>query len=63
MQAAAIEATASTGGQLMPPVTGAVAFLMADFLQLPYRDIVIAILLGNEFLSRRRKTTGDLRTA
>jgi TRAP transporter 4TM/12TM fusion protein len=44
-QAAAIEATASTGGQLMPPVMGAVAFLMADFLQLEYRDIVIAALV------------------
>ena len=43
--AAAIEATASTGGQLMPPVMGAVAFLMADFLRLPYRDIVIAALI------------------
>lgn len=44
-QAAAIEATASTGGQLMPPVMGAVAFLMADFLQRPYKDIVIAALV------------------
>jgi TRAP transporter 4TM/12TM fusion protein len=44
-QAAAIEATASTGGQLMPPVMGAVAFVMADFLQLPYREIVIAALV------------------
>jgi len=44
-QAAAIEATASTGGQLMPPVMGAVAFLMADFLQLPYTDIVVAALV------------------
>ena len=44
-QAAAIEATASNGGQLMPPVMGAVAFLMADFLQLPYSDIVIAALV------------------
>jgi len=43
--AAAIEATASTGGQLMPPVMGAVAFVMADFLQRPYRDIVIAALV------------------
>jgi len=42
--AAAIEAVASTGGQLMPPVMGAVAFLMADFLELPYREIVIAAL-------------------
>jgi TRAP transporter 4TM/12TM fusion protein len=44
-QAAAIEATASTGGQLMPPVMGAVAFLMADFLQRPYSDIVVAALI------------------
>jgi TRAP transporter 4TM/12TM fusion protein len=44
-QAAAIESTASTGGQLMPPVMGAVAFLMADFLQRPYADIVIAALV------------------
>ncbi len=44
-QAAAIEATASTGGQLMPPVMGAVAFLMADFLQRPYSDIVVAALV------------------
>ncbi len=44
-QAAAIEATASTGGQLMPPVMGAVAFLMADFLQVPYREVVIAALV------------------
>lgn len=41
-QAAAIEASASNGGQLMPPVMGAVAFLMADFLQAPYRDVAIA---------------------
>src|SRR5690606_30754470 len=44
-QAAAIEATASNGGQLMPPVMGAVAFLMADFLQRPYADIVVAALV------------------
>jgi len=44
-QAAAVEATASNGGQLMPPVMGAVAFVMADFLQRPYRDIVIAALI------------------
>ena len=40
--AAAIEAVASTGGALMPPVMGAVAFLMADILQIPYRDVAIA---------------------
>ncbi|MDA0239124.1 MAG: TRAP transporter fused permease subunit [Proteobacteria bacterium] len=43
--AAAVEAVASTGGQLMPPVMGAVAFLMADFLELPYKEIVIAALV------------------
>lgn len=44
-QAAAIEASASNGGQLMPPVMGAVAFLMADFLQVPYREIAIAAFI------------------
>lgn len=42
---ASVEAVASTGGQLMPPVMGAVAFLMADFLEKPYRDIVIAAIV------------------
>ena len=40
--AAAIEAVASTGGQLMPPVMGAVAFLMADILGISYGDVVLA---------------------
>ena len=43
--AAAVEACASNGGQLMPPVMGAVAFVMADFLQLPYKDVAIAAIL------------------
>lgn len=43
--AGAIEAVASTGGQLMPPVMGAASFLMAEFLQIPYTDVVIAALL------------------
>jgi TRAP transporter 4TM/12TM fusion protein len=43
--AGAVEAVASTGGQLMPPVMGAAAFVMADLLQMPYRDIVIAAIL------------------
>jgi TRAP transporter 4TM/12TM fusion protein len=43
--AAAIEAVASTGGQLMPPVMGAAAFLMAEFLQVQYRDVAIAAAL------------------
>lgn len=40
--AAAVEAVASTGGQIAPPVMGAVAFLMADILQRPYSEIVVA---------------------
>ncbi len=41
-RAAAIEAVASTGGQLMPPIMGAAAFLMAEFIQAPYTDVVLA---------------------
>lgn len=37
--AAAVEATASTGGQIMPPVMGAAAFVMAEFLGVPYIQI------------------------
>ena len=40
--AASVEACASTGGTLMPPVMGAVAFLMAEFLNIPYSEVVIA---------------------
>ncbi len=42
VDAGAIEANASTGGQFMPPVMGAAAFLMAEFLEIPYSDVVIA---------------------
>ena len=44
-KAAAIEASASNGGQLMPPVMGAVAFLMADFLRISYAEVAIAALI------------------
>ena len=40
--AAAIEACASTGGQLMPPVMGVAAFVMAEFLQGPYAKVALA---------------------
>jgi TRAP transporter 4TM/12TM fusion protein len=40
--AGAVEAVASTGGQIMPPVMGAAAFVMAEFLQMPYLKIMIA---------------------
>ncbi len=43
--AAAIEAVASTGGALVPPVMGAVAFLMADILAMPYRDVALAAII------------------
>jgi len=43
--AGAVEATASTGGQLMPPVMGAAAFVMAEFIGRPYRDIMIAAVI------------------
>ncbi|MCI7809043.1 TRAP transporter fused permease subunit [bacterium] len=43
--AAAAEASASTGGQIMPPIMGAAAFLMADYVQLPYSEIVVKAIL------------------
>ena len=43
--AAAIEAVASTGGQIMPPVMGIVAFLMIDILQISYGQVILAALL------------------
>ena len=45
VQAGAIEAVASTGGQLMPPIMGAAAFLMAEFLEIPYTEVVLAALI------------------
>jgi TRAP transporter 4TM/12TM fusion protein len=41
-QAGAIEAVASTGGSLMPPVMGAAAFVMAEFLQVSYAQVMLA---------------------
>lgn len=43
--AAAVEASASTGGQIMPPVMGVVAFIMADVTGIPYLQIVVAAIL------------------
>ena len=43
--AGAVEAAASTGGQLMPPVMGAAAFLMAEFVGVPYVEIVKAAVI------------------
>ena len=43
--AGAVEAAASTGGQIMPPIMGAAAFLMADIIGVPYSDILIRAIL------------------
>ena len=43
--AAAAEASASTGGQIMPPIMGAAAFLMADYVQTPYFQIALKAIL------------------
>ncbi|MEE1327008.1 MAG: TRAP transporter fused permease subunit, partial [Oscillospiraceae bacterium] len=43
--AAAAEASASTGGQIMPPILGAAAFLMADFVGVPYSNIAVRAIL------------------
>lgn len=43
--AGAVEAASSTGGQIMPPIMGAAAFLMADFVGVPYSDIISRAIL------------------
>jgi TRAP transporter 4TM/12TM fusion protein len=43
--AGAVEATASTGGQIMPPVMGVTAFLMAELLNIPYAEVALAAML------------------
>jgi len=43
--AAAIEAVASNGGQIAPPVMGATAFIIAEFLEVPYQDVVLAAIV------------------
>lgn len=43
--AAGIEAVGSTGGQICPPVMGAAAFLMAEYLQVPYGDVMVAAII------------------
>ncbi|MEO8133309.1 MAG: TRAP transporter permease [Betaproteobacteria bacterium] len=42
--AGAVEAAASTGGQITPPVLGAAAFLMVEFLNVPYQTIIVAAI-------------------
>ncbi|MGI9379394.1 MAG: TRAP transporter permease [Methyloligellaceae bacterium] len=43
--AGAFEAVASTGGQIMPPIMGAAAFLMAEFLEVAYSEVILAALI------------------
>ncbi|MBC7779765.1 MAG: TRAP transporter fused permease subunit [Proteobacteria bacterium] len=43
--AGAVEAAASTGGQLMPPIMGSVAFVLAEATMTPYRDVMLAALI------------------
>ena len=43
--AAAVEAASSTGGQITPPVLGAAAFLMIEFLNVPYQTIIMAAII------------------
>ena len=43
--AGAVEAAASTGGQIMPPIMGAAAFLMAEYMNIPYAQVVVKAIL------------------
>ena len=43
--AGAVEAAASTGGQIMPPIMGAAAFLMAEYMDLPYAEVAVKAIL------------------
>ncbi len=43
--AGAVEAAASTGGQIMPPIMGAAAFLMAEYMDLPYAQVALKAVL------------------
>ncbi len=40
----AVEATSSTGGQITPPILGAAAFIMVEYLEIPLRDVLAAAL-------------------
>jgi len=67
--AAAVEAVASTGGQIMPPVMGAAAFVMAEFLAVPYAQVAlwavipalmyyIALFFAVHFEAKRHRLAG-----
>jgi TRAP transporter 4TM/12TM fusion protein len=67
--AAAVEAVASTGGQLMPPIMGAAAFVMAEFLAVPYAQVAlwaaipallyyVAVFFAVHFEAKRHRLAG-----
>ena len=71
--AGAVEAAASTGGQLMPPIMGAAAFLMAEFIGVPYMEVVkaavvpailyfLGVFLGVHFEAKRKNLQGTPRS-
>lgn len=71
--AGAVEAAASTGGQLMPPIMGAAAFLMAEFVGIPYMEVVkaavvpailyfIGVFLGVHFEAKKNDLQGTPRS-
>lgn len=71
--AGAVEAAASTGGQLMPPIMGAAAFLMAEFVGVPYMEVVkaavvpailyfIGVFLGVHFEAKKNNLEGTPRS-
>ena len=71
--AGAVEAAASTGGQLMPPIMGAAAFLMAEFVGVPYMEVVkaaivpavlyfIGVFLGVHFEAKKENLVGTPRS-
>ena len=71
--AGAVEAAASTGGQLMPPIMGAAAFLMAEFVGIPYMEVVkaavvpailyfLGVFLGVHFEAKKNHLKGTPRS-
>lgn len=67
--AAAVEAVASTGGQIMPPIMGAAAFVMAEFLAVPYATVAlwavipallyyVAVFFAVHFEAKRHRLAG-----
>ena len=61
--AAALEAAASVGGQITPPIMGASAFIMADLLGVPYYEIAMAALLPATLYFASLFVTADLEAA